>query len=117
MAWDLFLDPQMVTAGRWTWEFKGSHVPFQPEIPLSNTFGWLLAGMALTALLHVILPRERRRESANFGAVDFFLGWTLFSGIVSNIFFFHRPGTALLGGLIFGAILAPYFFERGLGKL
>ena len=38
MAYDLFLDPQMVTAGRWTWEVTGSHVPFTPEVPLSNAF-------------------------------------------------------------------------------
>lgn len=42
MAWDLFLDPQMVSAGRWSWRDTTPHVPFQPEIPLSNTFGWLL---------------------------------------------------------------------------
>lgn len=117
MAWDIFIDLQMVTAGRWSWEFTGAHVPFQPEIPLSNPVGWLLSGMALMAILHQILPRERRHESANFGAVDFFLGWTLFSGVISNLFFFDRTGTAFLGGLIFGAILAPYFFERSVGRL
>ncbi|MFN7802318.1 MAG: carotenoid biosynthesis protein, partial [Actinomycetes bacterium] len=42
MAWDLFLDPQMVSAERWVWDFTGTSVPFQPEIPLSNTFGCLL---------------------------------------------------------------------------
>ena len=50
MAWDLFLDPQMVGDGRWKWEVTGSHVPFQPDIPLSNMFGWLLAGIALMAI-------------------------------------------------------------------
>jgi uncharacterized membrane protein len=41
-AWDLFLDPLMVGAGRWTWEVPGAHVPFTPDIPLSNVFGWFL---------------------------------------------------------------------------
>ena len=36
MVWDLFLDPQMVAANRWTWDVVGPHVPFQPEIPLST---------------------------------------------------------------------------------
>ncbi|NDF90026.1 MAG: carotenoid biosynthesis protein, partial [Actinobacteria bacterium] len=60
-AWDLFLDPLMVAQGNWTWVVNGAHVPFQPEIPLSNTFGWLLSGMFLIGVLHVITPREKRK--------------------------------------------------------
>ena len=116
MAWDLFLDPQMVSAGRWIWEFDGAHVPFQPEIPISNTAGWLFAGMGLIALLNLLLPRERRKESANAGAVDIFLGWTLFAGIVGNLFFFGRPGVAGFAGAIFLIILSPYIFSRWFGR-
>ena len=116
MAYDLFLDPQMVNAGRWTWEVTGSHVPFMPEIPLSNAFGWLLSGMALIALLHLALPRERRKQSASYTAVDFFLIWTWFAGVVSNLFFFDRPGIAFLFGACFGLFLAPYLFSRWLGR-
>ncbi|CAB4819779.1 MAG: carotenoid biosynthesis protein [Actinobacteria bacterium] len=115
-AWDLFLDPLMVTSGRWTWVVNGAHVPFQPEIPLSNTFGWLLSGMALIAILHLILPRDRRKVGASFSAVDAFLVWSIFSGIVGNLFFFDRPGIALFAGGIFGAVLTPYFFTRWLGR-
>ena len=116
MAWDLFLDPQMVGAGRWKWEVTGSHVPFQPEIPLSNAVGWLLSGMTLIAILHQVLPRDRRKSSASFGAVDVWLTWTFFGGVVSNLFFFDRPGIAFIFGLTFGAILAPYIFSRWLGR-
>ena len=115
-AWDLFLDPLMVTAGRWTWVVTGAHVPFQPEIPLSNTFGWLLSGMALIAILHLALPRDRRKVSASFITIDIFLIWTWFAGVVSNLFFFDRPGIAFIFGLTFGAILAPYIFSRWLGR-
>ena len=116
MAWDLFLDPQMVAANRWRWTFDGAHVPFQPEIPLSNTFGWLLAGMALIAILHQILPRDRRKSSASFGTVDLFLTWTFFAGIVSNVFFFGRPGIAFFGGIAFALFFLPYTFSRWLGR-
>jgi putative membrane protein len=116
MAYDLFLDPQMVTAGRWTWEVTGSHVPFTPEVPLSNAFGWLLSGMALIAILHLALPRDRRKVSASFITIDIFLIWTWFAGVVSNLFFFDRPGIAFIFGLTFGAILAPYIFSRWLGR-
>jgi putative membrane protein len=116
MAYDLFLDPQMVTAGRWTWEVTGSHVPFTPEVPLSNAFGWLLSGMALIAILHLALPRDRRKVSASFVTIDIFLIWTWFAGVVSNLFFFDRPGIAFIFGLSFGAVLAPYIFSRWLGR-
>ncbi len=116
MAWDLFLEPQMVSAGRWTWVFSGPHVPYQKEIPLSNAFGWLLSGIALMAILHMILPKERRKIGASFAAVDFFLAWTWFSGVIGNLFFFHRSGVALFGGLVYGIALAPYFISRWLGR-
>ena len=115
-AWDLFLDPLMVSSGRWTWVVSGAHVPFQLEIPLSNTFGWLLTGMGLTAALHLMLPRERRKIGASFFAVDVFLFWALFSGVFGNLFFFHRPGTAFFSGLILSTVLTPYFFSRWLGR-
>ena len=115
-AWDLFLDPLMVSSGRWTWVVNGAHVPFQPEIPLSNTFGWLLAGMGLIGSLHLILPRDLRKIGASHAAVDVYLGWTLFSGIIGNLFFFSRPGVAFFAGAVFGIVLAPYFFTRWLGR-
>ncbi len=116
MAYDLFLDPQMVNAGRWTWEVTGSRVPFTPEVPLSNAFGWLLSGMALIAILHLALPRDRRKVSAGFAAIDIFLIWTWLAGVISNLFFFDRPGIAFLFGLTFGAVLAPFIFSRWLGR-
>jgi putative membrane protein len=115
-AWDLFLDPQMVAADRWRWTFDGAHVPFQPEIPLSNTFGWLLSGMALIAILHQVLPRDRRKSSASFGAVDLWLTWTFFGGVVSNLFFFDRPGVAFFGGIAFALFFLPYAFSRWFGR-
>jgi putative membrane protein len=116
MAYDLFLDPQMVSAGRWKWEVTGSHVPFQPNIPLSNMFGWLLAGIALMALLNFFLPKEQRKYGSSLIATDVFLAWSWFGGIVSNLFFFDRPGVALFGGLFYSIALGPYVFARWLGR-
>lgn len=115
-TWDLFLDPQMVDAGRWTWEVTGSHIPFVKEVPLSNFFGWLLAGCAIVALLNLVLPFERRKESASVRAVTLLLSWVLFSGIVGNLFFFDRPGLALLGALSFGVCVIPFIYKSWLGE-
>jgi putative membrane protein len=116
MAWDLFLDPQMVGDDRWKWEVTGSHVPFQPNIPLSNMFGWLLAGIALMAILNFFLPKEQRKYGSSLIAVDIFLAWSWFGGIISNLFFFNRPGVALFGGFFYTLVLAPYVFARWLGR-
>ena len=116
MAWDLFLDPQMVSAGRWIWETKKPAVPLEPMIPLSNAAGWLFAGMGLIALLHWALPKERKKTGAKNTIADLFLLWTLFSGVVGNLFFFHRPGTALIGGVLFGLTITPYFFSLRFGR-
>lgn len=115
-AWDIFLDPQMVGAGRWTWEVTGSHLPFAPDVPLSNTFGWLLAGITIIGFLNLVLPRERRKNSASLMAVDALLVWTLFSGFIGNLFFFDRPGLAFFGTFIFGSLVTPYLFSSWLGS-
>jgi len=116
MAWDLFLDPTMVAAHRWSWTFTGAHVPFESDIPLSNAAGWLFVGMGLMALLNLVLPRERRKKSADFTVVDLFLIWTFGAGIIGNLLFLHRPGVAFIGGLSFGIMLAPYIFSRWFGR-
>jgi putative membrane protein len=115
-GWDLFLDPQMVAAGRWTWKVTGSHIPFVPDVPLSNFFGWLLAGCAIVALLNLVLPFERRKESASLRAVTLLLAWVLFSGFIGNLFFFDRPGLAFLGAAFFGAFATPFIYKNWLGE-
>lgn len=115
-GWDLFLDPLMVSAGRWTWEVTGSHIPFVPDVPLSNFFGWLLAGFAIVAFLNVVLPFERRKESASLRAVTILLTWVLFSGFIGNLFFFDRPGLAFLGAAFFGAFATPFIYKNWLGE-
>jgi putative membrane protein len=90
-------------------------VPYQPEIPLSNTFGWLLTGMGLMAILNLVLRKDRRKVATSTAVPDFFLMWTWFSGVVGNLFFFDRPGVALVGGVAFGLVLLPYLFQLRFG--
>jgi putative membrane protein len=106
----------MVAAGRWTWEVTGAHIPFVPDVPLSNFFGWLLAGCAIVSFLNLVLPFERRKESASLRAVTILLTWVLFSGFVGNLFFFDRPGLAFLGAFVFGAFATPFIFKNWLGE-
>lgn len=115
MAWDLFLDPQMVKADRWTWKFSGASVPFESNIPLSNAVGWLFAGMFLMAILNKALPKERRKKVGRTKHIDYFLIWTLISGVIGNLFFFDQPKVALIGGIAFGLFLTPLIYKTLLG--
>jgi putative membrane protein len=48
MAWDLFLDPQMVGWGFWRWPGGGAYL----GIPLSNFAGWFAAGAVVSLLFY-----------------------------------------------------------------
>lgn len=55
-AWDVAMDPMMVSRGHWVWEVDG---PFF-GVPLQNYWGWWLT-MFLTFLLFYGLAHSRRR--------------------------------------------------------
>lgn len=115
-SYELFFDQLLVASKYKIWEFEGSHIPFQTHIPLSNLFGWLLVGVIYFGLANIVIPKERRKISASLTSIDLFLIWTWLFHVIANLFFFDKPGTALLGGLLYGALLAPYLNSRYLGK-
>ena len=47
-SWDLFLDPQMVAAGHWTWREPTPHLPGVPTVPLTNLLGWLVVSAVVS---------------------------------------------------------------------
>jgi putative membrane protein len=96
-SWDLFLDPQMVAAGRW--HFTGGG-PSLNGIPLSNTAGWALVALVIMAGL-VRLPERSPRPVDDRVPVALFL-WTYVSSVLGAAVFFHQPGAALAGGLVMG---------------
>ncbi len=68
-AWDVFLDPQMVAAGHWTWFDPFPGLPLVPGIPLTNYVGWLLVAAAVIAVLHRVLRAQRRAVRASSGSI------------------------------------------------
>ncbi len=109
-AWDLFLDPQMVAAGHWTWAHPEPGLPGVPDIPLTNAAGWLLVGFVMTAVLDRVLPRSPGPASpATAEALPAaLLAWTWLGSVVANLAFFGRPWVALYGGLAMGLLVVPY---------
>ncbi|MBB6398249.1 putative membrane protein [Actinomadura coerulea] len=53
-AWDLFLDPQMLRLGLWTWADDG---PYR-GVPLSNFAGWLVVSFVVMLAVDLIVGRE-----------------------------------------------------------
>ncbi|HSK28045.1 MAG TPA: carotenoid biosynthesis protein [Jiangellales bacterium] len=107
-AWDLFLDPQMVAAGHWSWAFPEPGLPGIPGVPLTNYAGWLVTATVMMLLLDR-LPRSpgdgRLPGDAVPAAV---LLWTYASQLLANLAFFGRPAVALWGGLAMGLTVVPY---------
>jgi uncharacterized membrane protein len=102
-SWDLFLDPQMVEAGHWTWRDVRLALPTAPEIPVSNYLGWVLVATVIVGVLQV-LPR---RDADDRVPAALFL-WTYASSVLAFAVFFGRPGVALVGAVGMGLVAVPY---------
>jgi uncharacterized membrane protein len=106
-AWDLFLDPQMVAGGFWTWRYPDPGLPGVPGVPLTNLAGWLLVGTALTAVLDRLLPTATD-SAADQVVPAALLTWTWLGSTLANLAFFGRPALAGYGFLALGVTVAPY---------
>jgi putative membrane protein len=102
-SWDLFLDPQMVEAGHWTWSDVTASLPGSPDVPVSNYLGWVLVGVVMVGLLQ-LLPR---RDADDRVPAALFL-WTYASSVLAFAVFFGRPLVALVGGVGMGLVAVPF---------
>jgi uncharacterized membrane protein len=107
-GWDLFLDPQMVAQGHWTWANPVPALPGVPGVPLTNYAGWLLVSVLMIAVLDHQLPRPRPGTEHRNGSAVAVLAWTWCGSAVGNLVFFDRPWVALYGGLVMGVVVLPY---------
>jgi uncharacterized membrane protein len=103
-AWDLFLDPQMVADGHWTWHDPVPALPGVPGVPLTNYAGWVAVAVVMVAALDRVLPRREVPEAVPAAV----LAWTWAGSTLGNLAFFGRPPVALYGGLAMGVLAVPY---------
>ncbi|MEV4398674.1 carotenoid biosynthesis protein [Nonomuraea sp. NPDC049607] len=99
-AWDLFLDPQMVRLGLWTWAREG----FYRGVPLSNFAGWLL----VSALVMVVVGRIARATGPARGLLALYTVMAVME-TVGFAAVFEPPDllVAAAGGITMGAFAAP----------
>lgn len=105
-TWDLFLDPQMVAEGHWTWQSTTPSLPGIPGIPITNFAGWFLAALVLMGL-----ASRLRWTPANDAVPSVLLGWVYLSSVMAALVFFHRPGVAIWGGVLMGIAMIPWLWQ------
>jgi len=110
-SWDLFLDPQMVEAGHWTWRDVQLALPTAPDIPVSNHLGWLLVATVMIGVLQ-LLPRRAADDRV---PAALFL-WTYASSVLAFAVFFGRPGVAVVGAVGMGLVAVPYALALRSGR-
>lgn len=115
-SWDLFLDPQMVGEGHWTWTLDNT-LTLQgiDGIPVANFVGWGLVSLLLMLLLDR-LPRRRNDGAEGDGVPALMYLWTYVSCVLLNAVFLHRPGVALWGGVVMGLVAIPYAYALWTGR-
>lgn len=107
-SWDLFLDPQMVAAGHWSWRFPAPHLPGVDTVPLTNYAGWLFVACVVSALLQLVL--RGRPDGDDRWMYALFL-WTWLSSAFALALFLNLPSAAAWGLLGMGVIGVPLAYR------
>ena len=100
-AWDLFLDPQMVAEGYWTWSDPHPALPGVPGVPLTNYLGWLAVSIVMMSMLRAV---DKPRQDAPMRALYL---WTYGSSTLAHAAFLGLPASAGWGALGMGTVAIP----------
>jgi uncharacterized membrane protein len=98
-AWDVFLDPQMVTEGYWTWADPSPALPGVPGIPVGNYLGWLVVAVLMMAALSFV-PAAEGDDRPMYALYL----WTYASSVLAHAVFLDLPGSAVWGGVVMGTV-------------
>lgn len=106
-TWDLYLDPQMVNEGYWTWFNSG--VPSQ-EIPISNFFGWFITAAIIFTLISIFVGEPKSQVSNLIPYA--LLMWVWLGSFLVNVVtispFLGEPKVAWSGLIGMGVVLFPW---------
>ena len=98
-AWDLFLDPQMVTWGFWQWNQSGAYF----GIPLINYVGWVAVAALVTAII--------RPKQLKVWPLALIYGIVCFLQAVGQAVFWGQIGPAIAGFLGMAAIMVLAYWR------
>lgn len=98
-AWDLYLDPQMVAEGYWTWAGEGPNLI--GTIPVTNYLGWVGTSLVMMTALWPLTARWSPAVHDDRVPVAVYL-WTWLGSLVAHLLYFDLPQSALYGGIGMG---------------
>ena len=109
-SWDLYLDPQMVNEGYWTWFISGAP---SREIPVSNFVGWFITAAIIFTLVSRFVG-EPKSDASNLVPYSLML-WIWLGSFLVNIVtippFFGDQKTAWSGFIGMGLVLLPWVWR------
>ena len=109
-TWDLYLDPQMVNEGYWTWFASG--VPSK-EIPISNFFGWFITAAIIFTLVSRFVG-DPKSDVSKLVPYSLLL-WVWLGSFLVNVVtispFLGDPKTAWSGFIGMGLVLLPWAWQ------
>lgn len=115
-TWDLFLDPQMVSEGYWTWVDPTPALPGLAGIPVGNYIGWLLVALAMmTALATIAAPVAGRRQPGDAPMYALYL-WTYGSSVLAHAVFLDLPASAVWGAVTMAVVAVPLAVTLARGR-
>ncbi|MET9214990.1 MULTISPECIES: carotenoid biosynthesis protein [unclassified Nocardia] len=97
VGWDLFLDPQMVADGQWTWAVTDAGLPGLPQIPYTNYLGWALVATLMAALLTVLDRRVPPAHDPSVAVPVAVFVWTWLGSALAHAVFLGLPASACWG--------------------
>ena len=97
-AWDLVMDPLMVSRAHWVWKVRGAYF----GIPVQNYFGWMLTAIFIYGLYYALYRRPAARQEDGWQALPV---WAYTLTWIANV------GTAALAGFRGPALVG--FFAMG----
>ncbi|QBS44072.1 carotenoid biosynthesis protein [Nocardia sp. CS682] len=124
VGWDLFLDPQMVADGQWTWCDQSSGLPGIAEIPYTNYLGWFTVALLMGGLLTVweraapgpvgmSEPAAGLDTVARFAVPVAVFLWTWLGSVLAHAVFLGLPFSAGYGGIGLAALGLPLLRHLG----
>jgi len=106
-AWDLFLDPQMVAEGYWSWRDPVPALPGVPGIPVGNYLGWLGFALVLMTALSFAPGTSAEPSTRTDLPMIVLWFWTYASSVLAHAVFLDLPASAAWGGVVMGAVVVP----------
>ena len=108
VGWDLYLDPQMVSDGQWSW-CNGGGLPGIEQIPLTNYLGWIVVATLMAVALDLLDRTGPVQPGTDTVPLVLFV-WTWLGSALAHSVFLGAPElkySALYGSAVMSVLGIP----------